>query len=163
LIGMVPDPRIEILAMHDLVSQNFGILHFNAVSYVLPDMRSWDPHRGYEAMPAGEVYGLFGKLVGGAIVSPPATADQMVVALGNQRRIFVVNAAAQPKSVYWPRDVVGEKTTRYEAITLTPKTSQGGDPLRADKGDRQSAEGDIAGDGLHWTLPPYSISRVRCF
>jgi hypothetical protein len=163
LISMVPDPRMEILCIHDLASQNFGIIHYNQKSYGPPDMRTWDASLGYQMMPSAHVYGLFANLIGGSCVpESPAPKDRLAAAKGNERHVFAVNDAAAPKEVHWARGIVGTETRRFECTTLVAKVGNGEDPLRADKVDLQKRSGEIPKNGLRLALPARSVTYCRC-
>jgi hypothetical protein len=182
LIGMAQASSVEILHIHELTSQNFGILHYNQRSYGPPGMETWDASLGYQLMPSAYVYELFGQLIGGRIL-PIDTRDntRLVVELGKERRIFFVNRTVNPVTVQWGRDVVGDDTKRYECQTIIPSTkpqeSTGedeasaqalgrsaypGDPLRADQLTRTKLTGPIGPGGMTLTAPSYSINLVRC-
>jgi hypothetical protein len=182
LIGIALTPSVEMLDIHELTSQNFGILHYNQRSYGPPGMQTWDPALGYQLMPSARVYGLFGQLVGGHIV-PLDSRDntRLAVELGEERRVFLVNRSVNPLTVQWDREVVGAQTTRFTCQTLVPDTqpaaaageggvsaqalgrgAQAGDPLRADRAARADQRGEIGAQGLTLTVPPYSVNLVCC-
>jgi hypothetical protein len=164
LISMVPDPRIEILCIHDLTSQNFGIIHYNQKSYGPPDLRTWDPALGYQLMPAAHAYGLFGRFVGGTLVSEePRPVDRLVVAFGEERRIFAVNEGRDDRTVRWGRSIVGAGARRFEATSLVPEAEAGVEPLRADKVTVKIRTGEIPGEELELVLPATSITYCRSY
>ena len=162
---MAPDPRIEMLVVHDLVSQNFGILHYNAISYGPPDMTTWDPKRGYEAMPSGDVYRFFGELIGGTVIS--AKGDEPAKLLGveknGERRILHLNGEVKSMVLHLTRKDVGTKNSRYECASLVPKGPKTENPLRLGKDSIANQEGEILPDGITFTVPPYSVNYIRCF
>ncbi len=185
LISMVVLPSVEILCIHELTSQNFGIFHYNQQSYGPPDMRTWDATLGYQSMPSAYVYGLFGKLIGGKITKDDTqNSTRLVVELGRERRIFFVNPTVNPMTVEWPRSIVGQTTKSFECRTILPNVNPAppkktgevsaqalgqsganrvGDPLRADQVLEQKQAGKISEGGLTLTVPSYSISYIRCF
>jgi hypothetical protein len=162
LISMAPDPRIEILCIHELLSQNFGILHFNQRSYGPPDMATWDPSLGYRQMPSAQAYGLFGQLLGGTCVAGQTTPSQIVVALGAERRMLVVNEEPLPKEVSWNEGAIGRGTRQFQYVSLKPKPEAGVQPLRIDQTVVETHGGPIAGNSLRLTLPPSSVTYCRC-
>ncbi len=163
LIAMAPDPRIDILCIHDLVSQNFGIIHYNQKSYGFPDMRTWDPSLGYQLMPSACVMGLFANLIGGTcLIEAPPASDRLVVVKGPERHILAVNTATTPLSVRWNRRVVGPQTQRYELTILLPKPEKDVDPLRVDQVVRRQHTGHIPPEGLNLDLPDRCIAYARC-
>lgn len=163
LIAMADDPRIEILCIHELLSQNFGILHYNQRSYGPPDMTTWDPSLGYREMPSAQVYGLFGQLIGGTLVAGQSTPSQLVVAVDRERRMLIVNAEPSPRNVSWSKDAIGHETRHFQCISLTPKPEAGVPPFRADQTLVETHGGPIVGNSLQLTLPPSSVSYCRCF
>jgi hypothetical protein len=183
LISMVTLPSVEILCIHELTSQNFGIFHYNQRSYGWPDMRTWDATLGYQCMPSAYVFGLFGKLIGGKIIEGDTlNSTRLVVELGEERRIFFVNTTVDPMTVRWPRSIVGKTTQSFECRTIPPnvnpeppknangvsaqalgQSSHVGDLLRADQIEEQKQAGKISGEGLTLTVPSYSVNYVRCF
>jgi hypothetical protein len=185
LISMVVLPSVEILCIHELTSQNFGIIHYNQRSYGPPGMETWDAALGYQSMPSAHVYGLFGKLIGGKILNlDTQNSTRLVVELGRERRVFFVNPTVNPMTVEWPRSIVGKTTQSFECRTILPNVNpepaknagsvsaqalgqsganRVGDPLRADQILEQKQAGKISKGGLTLTVPSYSISYVRCF
>lgn len=183
LISMVQYPSVEMLCIHELTSQNFGILHYNQRSYEAPWLPNWDPKIGYVSMPSAYVYGLFDSLIGGRIIGGKATdSSRLVVELGKERRIFFVNATVNPRTVRWKRAIVGKTTKSFECRTIVPnlkpepvknaggvsaqalgQSNQSVDPLRVDRVEEQTQSGKIADDGMNITFPSYSINYVRCF
>lgn len=182
LIGTACEPAVEMLYIHELASQNFGILHYNQKSYGPPGMETWDASMGYQLMPAAHVYELFGQLVGGTILPIDRRDDtRLVVEKGEDRLIFFVNRTVNPVTVQWERDVVGKDTKRFECQTMIPVTRPQGandekdasaralgrsaypaDPLRADQIEKQTQSGAIGKMGMTLTVPSYSINLVRC-
>jgi hypothetical protein len=185
LISMVVLPSVEILCIHELTSQNFGIIHYNQRSYGPPGMQTWDAALGYQSMPSAYVYELFGKLIGGKILNiDTQNSTRLVVELGKERRIFFVNSTVNPMTVEWSRSIVGQTTKSFECRTILPNVnpepvkstggvsaqalgqsgaSRVGDPLRADQILEQKQAGKVSEGGLTLTVPSYSISYVRCF
>ncbi len=185
LISMVVLPSVEILCIHELTSQNFGIFHYNQRSYGWPDMRTWDATLGYQSMPSAYVYGLFGKLIGGKILNiDTQNSTRLVVELGKERRIFFVNPTVNPMTVEWPRSIVGQTAKSFECRTILPNVNPAppkkagevsaqalgqsganrvGDPLRADQVLEKTLAGKIFEGGLTLTVPSYSISYIRCY
>ena len=182
LIGTACEPNVEMLYIHELTSQNFGIIHYNQRSYGPPGMETWDASLGYQLMPAAYVYELFGQLIGGTILPIDRRDDtRLVVEKGKERLIFFVNRTVNPVTVQWERDVVGEDTKRFECRTMIPVTRPQGtndekdasaralgrsaypsDPLRADQIEKQTQSGAIGPKGMTLTVPSYSINLVRC-
>jgi len=183
LISMARYPSVEILCIHELTSQNFGIFHYNQRSYGLPDMSTWDASLGYQSMPSAYVYELFGQLVGGRIVTTKKAtqANLLVVELGSERRVFYVNPTVNPVTVNWHRGIVGRATKSFECQSIVPnlkpepakdetgvpaqalgQSNQNVDPLRVDRVEKQTQSGTIADGGLTLTLPSYSVSVIRC-
>jgi hypothetical protein len=183
LVSMAPLPSVEILCIHELTSQNFGIFHYNQRSYGLPDMSTWDASLGYQSMPAAYIYELFGKLVGGRIIKgKTSNSSRLVVEAGKERRIFYVNSTVNPVTVNWRRSVAGKTTTSFECRTIVPnlkpeppkdktgvsaqalgQSNLNVDPLRVDRVEEQKQAGKIGEDRLTITFPSYSINYVRCF
>lgn len=165
LIKMAPDPRIEMLMIHDLVSQNFGILHYNAISYGLPDMTTWDPKRGYEAMPSAEVYAFFGELIGGAVVpiNNGCLSNSLTVNNNGELRILHVNDGARSEVITLTRDIIGIKNSRYECASLIPEGHKTESPLRRDKCSIVKQEGSILPGRFNITVPPRSVNYFRLF
>jgi len=182
LISMVRLPAVRMLCIHELISQNFGILHYNQRSYGPPGMETWDASLGYQSMPSAYVYELFGKLIGGRIIEDDVTdANRLVVERDNERRIFFINRTVNPTTVEWSRRIVGASAARFECRTLIPSTrpeggtdedqasaqalgrsAYPGDPLRADAVRHEQQTGDIGPKGLTLTVPSYSINLIRC-
>jgi hypothetical protein len=159
---MATDPRIEILCIHDLSSQNFGILHYNQGSYGPPDMATWAPSLGYQQMPSAQAYGLFAQLIGGACVPGQSTPRRLVVALAEERRIFVVNEQSSPKEISWDENIIGRAARRFRCASLMPKSKAGIDPLRVDQTVVETHDDAIAGNDLRLTLPAFSITYCHC-
>ncbi|MBN1553729.1 MAG: hypothetical protein JXA11_03215 [Phycisphaerae bacterium] len=178
LIGMAKDPRVEILDIHELTSQNFGIIHYNQRSFGPPGMETWDATLGYQLMPAAYVYELFGQLIGGKILNVDSRDNtQLVVEKEDRRLIFIVNRTVNPVTLQWNRDVVGADTKRYEWQSMIPTTQKPGDkdaaralgrsaypadPLRAEYVTRETTTGVMGKKGLSLTLPSYSINLIHC-
>ncbi len=181
LISMTPLPNVEVMCMHELTSQNFGIFHYNQRSYGMPGMETWDASLGYQAMPSAYVFKLFKQMLGGAVKDIGSDPNRLVVELGKERRIFLVNPTVNPLTVRWKRDVVGKNTKAFEVRTLVPnlkpeQRKDGGvsaaalgqsslniDPLRVDQIEEQTQSGKITGDTVTITVPSYSVNSVRCF
>ena len=163
LIAMATDPRVEILCIHDLVSQNFGIIHYNQRSYGPPDMRTWDPKLGYQPMPAAHAYSLLTRLIGGRYAPDTMVGpDFLIVAKGGRRHIFAVNDGGKAKRVRWHRKLVGPRAKRFESTILLPNMDGAADPRRADRVVWQTARGDVPQKGLELCQPPYSITYCVC-
>ena len=162
LISMAADPRMEILCIHDLSSQNFGILHFNQRSYGQPDITTWDRSLGYRQMPSAQAYGLFGQLIGGTCVPGQSTSSQLAVALGVERRIFVVNENPSSRQISWDEGVIGRGTCQFQCVSLTPKPETGVNPLRVDQTIVKTHNGPITGNSLRLTLPAFSVTYCCC-
>lgn len=165
LISMVPDERINILCIHDLLSQNFGIIHYNQKSYGPPDMRTWDSSLGYQAMPSAQVYRLFDNLIDGTVVAEKMTGmNYLAVVKGKERLLFIVNDEGNPKEVCFDREIAGFQTQQFKCTSIVPKEEKNtGDPLRIDEIAEQKQEGKIAEAGLRIMLPSYSVTLCRCF
>ena len=183
LIGTACDPAVEIVDIHELTSQNYGIIHFNQRSYESPGMPNWDPKLGYQLMPSAYVYELFGQMIDGRILPVDTLQNtRLVVEKGKERLIFFVNATVNPMIVKWDRNIVGSNTKQFECQTIIPnmtaqKNSENGntsaaalgrsesvgDPLRADQIKRENQSGSIGATGLELTVPSYSINLIRCF
>jgi hypothetical protein len=183
LISMAQFPSVEIMCIHELSSQNFGIIHYNQHSYGPPGMETWDPTLGYQCMPSSYVYQLFGKLVGGTILKNGVTnANRLVVQLDKERRVFFVNSGVNPTTIRWDRTITGKDAKRFDRHTIVPnlkrkpKRNTSGaseqalgqsnlnvDPLRVDRVEEQKQSGKTDAKGLTAMLPSHSISYIRLY
>lgn len=69
VLDLLAVPRVDITCIHDLLSQNFGIFHYNQRSFEPPDDRSYDGRIGYVAMPTAQTYALLKSLAGATLLS----------------------------------------------------------------------------------------------
>ncbi len=168
LISMVTLPEVEILCIHEMTSQNFGIFHYNQHSYGPPGMETWDASLGYQSMPSAYAYKLFGNLIGGVIQNKISDANRLVVQQAKERRVFLVNPTANPVSIQWDQNITGKNAMRYECRTIIPnlntdQTTIPIDPLSVDRITQQEQSGKIIDGNLKATIPPYSINYIRCY
>jgi len=67
LMELVRIPEVEKAMIHDLLSQNFGVYHYNMRPFGFPDARSYDPTLGYVATPTAITFRLARVLHGAEI------------------------------------------------------------------------------------------------
>jgi alpha-L-arabinofuranosidase len=178
LIGMIPDKRVEMLVIHDLVSQNFGIIHYNQRSYGPSNMKTWDSSLGYQIMPSGYVYSLASRLVGWRIVPSVVTDTRIVAEKNGERAVFWVNNDANPEMIDWDSSIYGTLAEKYELVSLIPQSHSnipGGtapeqkgrpivsDPRRADTVKIEKQSGRVTNDGVSFTIPPYSVNYCKFY
>jgi len=162
LIEMAADPRVEILCIHDLDSQNFGIIHYNQRSYGLPGMQTWDESLGYQLMPSARTYELFSRTVGGQVIPQASDPNRLVVEKDGHRVIFVVNHTVNPMTVEWGPQIVGKGSAKFTRHTITPADKSKDDPRRVDQTAEETQQGAIANGRLTVELPSMSVSAVIC-
>ena len=74
VMDLMAVPRVEIVMIHDLMSQNFGVFHYNQRSFEPPDDRSYDGRIGYVATPTATAYQMMRPLAGAKLLSASGKA-----------------------------------------------------------------------------------------
>lgn len=152
LVQMAKLPAVELINIHDLMSQNFGVFHYNMRPFGPPDSASYDTSLGYVATPTALTYQLFKPLHGGVVLNnvngPPVGVEAKV---GSSYRGVVVNQGKQPQTYTIRFSALGLPTQEVFIQTMTAT-------------DTSAVVADIATDTfmpedgvVTCPIPPYSV------
>jgi len=93
-VGKVP--QVDLVTIHNLTSQNFGVFHYNQRPFVAPwDPSCYDPVLGYVTTPTALTYRLFRPLHGGTIIGDSPTALEVLV--GDEYRAVAHNLSGDAR------------------------------------------------------------------
>jgi hypothetical protein len=153
VLDLLAVPRVEITCIHDLVSQNFGILHYNQRSFEPPDDRSYDGRLGYVITPTARAYALMRPLAGATLLS---ASGKLAEARRDGRYLAVLtNTSDAPRECRLTPSSYG---LAAGPATLTLMT---GESPEATEAKLETREVEPVGGEYVLTLPPLSVARVE--
>jgi hypothetical protein len=153
ICDLLADPRVDIVCIHDLLSQNFGVFHYNQRSFEPPDDRSYDGSLGYVAMPTAQAYALMRPLAGATLLS---ASGAMVEAARDGRYLAVLTNTGEAT-----RECVLDPAAHglaCGAARLALLTGDSPEATEAHVAEHQLAPAD---GKLTVSLPPLSVARVE--
>jgi hypothetical protein len=157
LVDIAKAPEVDVVTIHDLVSQNFGVFHYNQRPFVAPwDPACYDPTLGYVATPTALTYRLFRELHGGTIIGDSPHALEVLV--GDDYRAVVANQADAPRR--HTVDLRGEGLQVNSALTRTLQAAD----LRATEAWIRTRRLPPQEGRLSVDIPPHTVVCVlaRC-
>lgn len=153
VLDLLAVPRVEICCIHDLLSQNFGVFHYNQRSFEPPDDRSYDGRLGYVATPTARAYAMLRPLVGATLL---AASGQLVEARRDGRYLAVLtNTSAGARECRLDPAARG-LVAGPARLTLMTGQSPEAPEARVEVRDLQPVAGK-----LPVTLPSLSVARVE--
>jgi hypothetical protein len=153
VLDLLAVPRVDIACIHDLLSQNFGVFHFNQRSFEPPDDRSYDGRLGYVPMPTAQAYALMRPLTGATLLS---ASGQLTEARRDGRYLAVLtNTTDAAREVRLDPAAHGLAAGPAKLTMMTGKSPDATE-ARVETRDLQPVEGKLI-----VTLPPLSVARVE--
>jgi hypothetical protein len=153
LLDLLAVPRVDMACIHDLLSQNFGVFHYNQRSFEPPDDRSYDGRLGYQSMPTAAAYAMLRPLVGATLLS--ASGQLAEARRGDQYLAVLTNTSDTPRECSLDPAAHG---LAAGPATLTLLT--GGSPEATEARVETHELVPIAGR-LLVALPALSVARVE--
>ena len=153
VLDLLAVPRVEIACIHDLLSQSFGVFHYNQRSFEPPDDRSYDGRLGYMATPTARAYALMRPLAGATLLSASA---QLAEARRDGRYLAVLtNGSDAPRQCRLAPSAHG-LVAATATLTLMTGDSPEATEARLETHELQPVAGEFV-----VTLPPLSVARIE--
>jgi hypothetical protein len=153
VLDLLAVPRVDIVCIHDLVSQNFGVFHFNQRSFEPPDDRSYDGRLGYVAMPTAQAYAMMRPLTGATLLS---ASGRLTEAKRDGRYLAVLtNTGDAARDFSLDPSAHGLATGAAKLTMMTGKSPEATE-AQVETRDLQPIDGKLV-----VSLPPLSVARVE--
>jgi hypothetical protein len=153
LLDLLAVPRVDIACIHDLLSQNFGVFHYNQRTFEPPDDRSYDGRLGYVATPTAQAYTLLRPLAGATLLS--ASGQLAEARRGDQYLAVLTNTGDAARDCRLDPAAYG-LVAGPAKLTLMTGTSPEATEAQVAVRDLQPTDGKLV-----LTLPPLSVARVE--
>jgi hypothetical protein len=153
VLDLLAVPRVEITCIHDLLSQNFGVFHYNQRSFEPPDDRSYDGRLGYVATPTARAYALMRPLAGATLLS---ASGRLAEARRGARYLAVLtNTGEAARECRLDPSARGLVAGPAKLTLMTGKSPEATE-AQVEVRDLQPVAGKLI-----LTLPPLSVARIE--